>query len=85
MKKFINFLMTLLIVFFIFAVVKYYTSTKHSAIKNHKRSNIDNILKEKKFDLPVLINDTDNVIEFNDSLKNDVEQKKKRSFWDLLS
>ena len=59
--------MTLLIVFFIFAVVKYYTSTKHSAIKNHKRSNIDNI------------------IEFNDSLKNDVEQKKKRSFWDLLS
>ena len=61
MKKFINFLMTLLIFFFRFTVAKYYTSTKHSAMKNHKRSNIDNFLKEKEFDLPVLSNVTDNV------------------------
>ena len=38
----------------------------------------------KIFDLPVLKNDTNNVIEFNNSLKDDIEENKKRSFWNLL-
>ena len=41
--------------------------------------------KEKIKDLPVLLNDTDNVIEFNNSLGNKMTNEKKRSFWDLFN
>ena len=42
------------------------------------------ILKEKVSDLPILSNDTDNVIEFNNSIENEINDDKKRSFWNLL-
>ena len=53
-------------------------------LKSYNRSNIDEILKEKIKDLPILINDTNNVIEFNDSFDEEINDNKKRSFWDLL-
>ena len=34
--------------------------------------------------LPVLNNDTDNVIEFNDGISNKIDETKPRSFWNLL-
>ena len=40
-------------------------------------------MKEKISDLPVLLNDTNNIIEFNNSLEENTNEKK-RSFWDLL-
>lgn len=49
------------------------------------RSNINNILKEKISDLQVLSNDTNNVIEFNDTFENEIKDDKKRSFWKLLN
>ena len=45
---------------------------------------MDEILKQKIVDLPVLSNDTNNVIEFNDSFENEINENKKRSFWELL-
>ena len=53
-------------------------------LKSYNRSNIDEILEEKIVDLPILLNDTNNVIEFNDSFENDIKNEKKRSFWNLL-
>ena len=41
-------------------------------------------LKEKLNNLPVLSNDTNDVIEFNNSFENEINDEKKRSFWDLL-
>ena len=41
-------------------------------------------LKEKITGIPVLTNDTNNVIEFNDTFEEDINLNKKRSFWDLL-
>ena len=35
--------------------------------------------------LIILNSDTDNVIEFNDSAENDINDNKKRSFWNLLN
>ena len=68
-----------------FSVFKYYTSSKNIVSKDYNRSNIDQILKEKISNLPVLKNDTNNVIVFNDSFENEMnEGKKKRSFWELL-
>ncbi len=76
--------MFLLILIFILSIHNYYSSNKNVDAKNYNRKNIDQILKEKIVDLPVLKNDTNNVIEFNNSLKDDIEENKKRKFWDLL-
>ena len=84
MIKIFNIIMFLLIIIFILSIYNYYSSNKNVDAKNYNRKNIDQILKEKIIDLPVLKNDTDNVIEFNNSLKNNIEENKKRSFWDLL-
>ena len=76
--------MLLIIFFFIFIVYKYYSSNINITTKHYNRLNIDQILKEKIKDLPVLVNDTNNVIEFNDSFENKNNDEKKRSFWNLL-
>ena len=70
---------------FFFIIYNYYSSNKNINSKIYNRSNADQILKEKIKDLPVLLNDTDNVIEFNNSLDNKMINEKKRSFWDLFN
>ena len=85
MIKIFNIIMFLLIIIFIFSIYNYYSSNKNVDAKNYNRENIDQILKEKIIDLPVLKNDTNNVIEFNNSIKNDIEENKKRNFWDLIN
>ena len=81
--KVLNFLMILLVISFIFSIFKYYSSNKNMTEKNYNRNNIDEILKEKISDLPVFSNDTNDVIEFNNSIEDNTS-KKKRNFWDLL-
>jgi len=85
MLKIINILMSLLVIFFIFKVFIFYSSNKNISFKNYNRSNIDLILKEKIKDLPSLPNDTNNIIEFNDSFDEEDNSDKKRSFWELLN
>ena len=81
--KVLNFIMFLLVISFIFLIFKYYSSNKNMTEKNYNRNNIDEILKEKISDLPVFSNDTNDVIEFNNSIEDNTS-KKKRNFWDLL-
>ena len=81
--KFLKAIMIFLVTSFIFLIIKYYSSNENLTEKNYKRQNINEILKEKISDLPVLLNDTDNVIEFNNSIEDNISEKK-RSFWDLL-
>ena len=45
---------------------------------------MEKILETKIINLPILSNDTYNVIEFNNSLEKEINNNKKRSFWDLL-
>ena len=84
MVKALNIFMVFLIIVFIFSISNYYFSKKNINSKNFNRSNINQILKEKITDLPILFNDTDDVIEFNNSIENETDIKKKRSFWDLI-
>ena len=81
--KVINTILILLVITFTLSIFKYYSSNKNLIKKNYNRQNIDEILKEKISDLPVLENDTNNTIEFNNSTENNINEKK-RSFWDLL-
>ena len=85
MNKILNTLFFLLVLMFFFVIYNYYSSNKNINSKIYNRSNVDQILKEKIKDLPILINDTDNVIEFNNSLDNKTINEKKRSFWNLFN
>ena len=84
MIKALNIFMVFIIFVFILSISNYYFSKKNINSKNFNRSNIDQILKEKITDLPILFNDTNNVIEFNNSIESETDIKKKRSFWDLI-
>ena len=84
MYKVFNILMIIIITFFILFIYNYYSSNKNINTKSFNRLNIDQLLKEKISELPVLDNDTANVIEFNDSLETEFDSEKKRSFWNLL-
>ena len=85
MIKIVNTLLIFIIFMFFFIIYNYYSSNKNINSKIYNRSNVDQILKEKIKDLPVLINDTDNVIEFNNSINDKMINEKKRSFWDLFN
>ena len=47
---------------------------------NFNRTYVDEILKEKMLDLPILQNDTNNVIEFNDTFNNEIKEDKIKKF-----
>ena len=76
--------MIIIITFFILFIYNYYSSNKNINTKSFNRLNVDQLLKEKISELPVLDNDTANVIEFNDSIETEFDNEKKRSFWNLL-
>ena len=84
MYKVLNFFMIFLICIFIFFIFKYYSSNKNLNNKNYNRLNIDQIISEKTNNLPILENDTYNVVEFNDSFNEEINNNKKRNFWELF-
>ncbi len=84
MQKIINLFFLVLILIFFLSCYKYYDSKNNIETKNYNRNNINEIINTKIFDLPVLNNDTDNVIEFNDGFSNKIKIDNPRSFWNLL-
>ena len=84
MIKVFNIFFLLLILTFFFTTYKYYSSKKNIEIKDFNRNNIDQIINTKISNLPILENDTNNVIEFNDGFSNKINNDKPRSFWNLL-
>ena len=84
MSKIINILFLILILLFYFFTFKYYSSQKNIGAKDFNRKNIDKIINQKILNLPILKNNTNNVIQFNDGYSNEIKKDKSRSFWDLL-
>ena len=84
MNKVINILIFITIIIFFSITFNYYSSSKNINNKKYNRSNIDQIIKDKVINLPILKSDTNNVIEFNDGFSNKIKNEKKRSFWNLL-
>jgi len=84
MQKIISIFFLILIIIFFGSIFKYYSSNKNIKNKEFNRNNIDQILNDKISSLPILDNDTDDVIEFNDGFSNEIKNDKPRSFWNLL-
>ena len=84
MIKVTNIFFLLIIFIFLFTTYKYYSSNKNIEKKYQNRKNINEKIKTKISNLPILKNDTDNVIEFNDGFSNEIKSDKTRKFWNLL-
>ena len=83
MLKEIKYLIFIVIIaLFIFFTGKYYFSNEN--IKNSYRSykNIDQKINDYSKNLPILKNDTENIIEY--VKQTDKKKKKKFNFWKLL-
>ena len=74
-----------LIIFFIFVffVTKYYFSEQNVIFTNKSRSSYLSSLNDDKSNLPVLENDTNNIIVYINGLE-DFKKKKKKWFWEKL-
>ena len=83
-KKLLKITYTIILILFIFFVFKNYFSETNKKVINKNRSNLDNSLSKNLSDLPVLKNDTNNIIEYNSNFNPNNDIKKKRNFWKLL-
>tara|TARA_Y100001935_G_scaffold243821_1_gene235595 strand:+ start:292 stop:555 length:264 start_codon:yes stop_codon:yes gene_type:complete len=84
MMKLLNIFMITLVTLFFLSIYQYYSSNKNAELKGYNRDNINEIINTKISNLPVLNDDTNDVIEFNDGYSNIKKKEKKRRFWDLL-
>ena len=84
MNKLVNFFLLITVILFFLSITNYYLSNNNIKNVNIKRSNIDEIIKNQRINLPVLKNDTNNIIEFNSSFSEEISNNEKRSFWNLL-
>tara|TARA_X000000368_G_scaffold330788_1_gene267882 strand:- start:2405 stop:2668 length:264 start_codon:yes stop_codon:yes gene_type:complete len=84
MYKIFNLLLIAIILLFFFNIYNYYSSNKNIKNINLNRSNIEKIVRTKISNIPILEDDTNNVIEFNSSFSEKIKDNKKRSFWNLL-
>ena len=84
MQKILSIFFLILVIIFFGSIFKFYSSNINIKNKEFNRNNIDQILNDKISNLPILKNDTDNVIEFNDGFSNEIKNDKPRSFWNLL-
>jgi len=82
-KKIVNSFHFIFIIILLSYVIIVYFSEDVSLKIYQNRSNYSKIIETRVLEIPLLKNDTDNVINFN--LQNNVEKKiKKRYFWNLL-
>ena len=84
MRKILDIFFGILILIFFFNIYSFYSSNNNLESKEFNRSNIDQIINKKISNLPILEDDTDNVIDFNDGHSNKINNDRPRSFWNLL-
>ena len=84
MNKIMNIFFFIIFLIFFLSTYNFYSSNINIDAKEFNRLNINKIIETKITNLPILNNDTNNVIEFNDGYSNDIKNDKPRSFWNLL-
>ncbi len=84
MYRIINLIFTIFIILFFFNVFKFYSSNKNIKNINLNRTNIEDIVKTKISNIPILENDTENIIEFNSLFSDEIKNDEPRNFWNLF-
>ena len=84
MLKEIKYVVYLLTIFFsIFFVIKFYLSENNIKLSNKVMVQYQNKLDKKFNNLPIIKNDTNNIIEYTNEIE-EFKNKKQRKFWDLI-
>tara|TARA_B100000686_G_C15924210_1_gene541079 strand:- start:181 stop:453 length:273 start_codon:yes stop_codon:yes gene_type:complete len=84
-NKIINIFFLVIFLTFILLVTKYYFSEKNIISTNKSRSSYATLLDADINDLPLLKNDTNNIIVYINDLEEFKNKRKKRSWEDLIS
>ena len=84
LKRTINIFFLILALISFFLITKYYFSEKNILSTNKSRTSYSLKLYENNEHLPLLKNDTNNIIEYKSDLENYKKNKKKYTFWDLI-
>ena len=74
----------LVLISFLLSILIFYFSDENKMIINSNRFNLKTNSNIKQLNLPVLKNDTNDVIEYPKENEN-IEKSKKRYFWKLLN
>ena len=82
-KHFISVLIFIFVFLFIYFVISIYVSDNNKIKVSSNRENVQSSVEQKLLILPILKNDTNNVIEFNSGYE-DNNNKIKRNFWNLF-
>lgn len=82
MKFFINIILISSVTFFFIKVLNYYTSKNNTLLIFENRDSFKKVIEKNSADIPVLPNDTKNIIEFNSGFRD--ENEKERKFWELF-
>ncbi len=70
--------------FFSLSVIYYYFSDKNIINTNKSRVNYSIYLNQNLDNIPLLTNDTENIIEYTDDIEKYKKSKKRYKFFDLL-
>ena len=84
MNKIISFVVVIIVLSFFGFSFNYYISDKNINTVKYNRENLEPKILESTSNLPLLPNDTNNVIEFNSGFEDSNKQNFKRSFWELF-
>ena len=82
-KNILSVLIFLFSLFFFYLVGSIYFSDHHEKKVKKNREIIFKKIKNNISELPILVNDSNNIIEFNTDFEND-NTLKKRNFWKLF-
>ena len=82
LKEVKYFIYILIISFFTFFTIKFYISDENKKKTFRNLSSLDKNINMYETKLPIILNDTDNVVKYLNN--DDNSNKKKYSFWDLL-
>jgi len=80
-KKF--FYLFSIFLFFSFIITYYFTKQSDNMLKINELD-LQSKLENKLSSLPYLINDTENIIDYENTVNNLDNKRKKRKFWELL-
>ena len=84
MLKEVKYVVYLLTIFFsIFFVVKFYLSENNIKLSNKVMLQYQNELDKKFNNLPIIKDDTNDIIEYTNEIK-EFKNRKQRKFWDLF-
>jgi len=84
-KKIKNIFFFISFCLFVFLITHYYFSEENIKKTNKNRSLYNYKLNFNELSLPILENDTNNIIKFKDDLEIYQKNKKKYKFWDLIN